>query len=136
MHFHIVKMYKDKEVKNVKNFFANLFIALVLVGKTNTCLDWLELWIIIYYAICVANHLSCGLDSWPWQGIFLYSFRFLLMVGICDTYKFSQWLVKLIYGCLCAITLIYIMSEWPITVQYMYGSGFQMSTASPSIWYI
>jgi hypothetical protein len=24
MHFHIVKMYKDKEVKNVKNFFVNV----------------------------------------------------------------------------------------------------------------
>jgi hypothetical protein len=25
MHFHIVKMYKDKEVKNVKNFFVNVW---------------------------------------------------------------------------------------------------------------
>jgi hypothetical protein len=24
MHFHIVKMYKDKEVKNVNNFFVNV----------------------------------------------------------------------------------------------------------------
>jgi hypothetical protein len=24
MHFHIVKMYKDKEVKNVKNFFLSM----------------------------------------------------------------------------------------------------------------
>jgi hypothetical protein len=25
MHFHIVKMYKDKEVQNVKNFFVNVW---------------------------------------------------------------------------------------------------------------
>jgi hypothetical protein len=25
MHFHIVKMYKDKEVTNVKNFFVNVW---------------------------------------------------------------------------------------------------------------
>ena len=25
MHFHIVKMYKNKEVKNVKNFFVNVW---------------------------------------------------------------------------------------------------------------
>ena len=25
MHFQIVKMYKDKEVKNVKNFFVNVW---------------------------------------------------------------------------------------------------------------
>ena len=25
MHFHIVKMYKDKEVKNVNNFFINVW---------------------------------------------------------------------------------------------------------------
>jgi hypothetical protein len=25
MHFHIVKMYKDKEVKNVKNFVVNVW---------------------------------------------------------------------------------------------------------------
>jgi hypothetical protein len=25
MHFHVVKMYKDKEVKNVKNFFVNVW---------------------------------------------------------------------------------------------------------------
>ena len=25
MHFHLVKMYKDKEVKNVNNFFVNVW---------------------------------------------------------------------------------------------------------------
>jgi hypothetical protein len=41
MHFHIVKMYKDKEVKNVKNFFVNVWrksIFDIYVTKYGTAL--------------------------------------------------------------------------------------------------
>jgi hypothetical protein len=56
MHFHIGKMYKDKEVQNVKNFFVNVWrknIFDIYVTEYGTALTT----IIIATGPCIANQL-------------------------------------------------------------------------------